>query len=462
MDIDFEKLSKDQMEALEKTLDLFEDSKRSTNDPVWFRKKRIDEVAFCESFLKTHPMKCIGGFLYDVDGRIDEAKIENEIFNMVKNYSNSSVARMVTKLLDALKIAAFSPELPIEESKIFFKNGTYFLEKQSFIEKKEFCLNRLPVLYNAEAPEPTHWKSFLKDLLYEEDIPALQEFMGYAFIPCNRAQAMLMIIGHGGEGKSRVALVLRALLGDNMNMCSIQKLATDRFARADQEGKLLMVDDDMKTDGLPDTGILKTLVTLEDKYDLERKGKQSVQGRLYVRIMALGNGTLTALYDKSDGFYRRQLVIHVKPKKKDRIDDRNLIDKLINESEGIAQWCLEGLHRLIENNYEFTVSDRMKQNLEEMKKTDNNIYDFLESDGYIQYESHTSASSKDLYFAYCRWCGDNLEKPLSEKTFSSQLKRDQDRLGIRYCKNLDIGGGKKARGYTGINVRINVALAANY
>lgn len=462
MDIDFEKLSKDQMEALEKTLDLFEDSKRSSNDPVWFRKKRIDEVAFCESFLKTHPMKCIGGFLYDVDGRIDEAKIENEIFNMVKNYSNSSVARMVTKLLDALKIAAFSPELPIEESKIFFKNGTYNLEKQSFIEKKEFCLNRLPVLYNAGAPEPTHWKSFLEDLLYEEDIPALQEFMGYAFIPCNRAQAMLMIIGHGGEGKSRVALVLRALLGDNMNMCSIQKLATDRFARADQEGKLLMVDDDMKTDGLPDTGILKTLVTLEDKYDLERKGKQSVQGRLYVRIMALGNGTLTALYDKSDGFYRRQLVIHVKPKKKDRIDDRNLIDKLTNESEGIAQWCLQGLHRLMENNYEFTVSDRMKQNLEEMKKTDNNIYDFLESDGYIQYESHTSASSKDLYFAYCRWCGDNLEKPLSEKTFSSQLKRDQDRLGIRYCKNLDIGGGKKARGYTGINVRINVALAANY
>lgn len=462
MDIDFEKLSKDQMEALEKTLDLFEDSKRSSNDPVWFRKKRIDEVAFCESFLKTHPMKCIGGFLYDVDGRIDEAKIENEIFNMVKNYSNSSVARMVTKLLDALKIAAFSPELPIEESKIFFKNGTYNLEKQSFIEKKEFCLNRLPVLYNAEAPEPTHWKSFLEDLLYEEDIPALQEFMGYAFIPCNRAQAMLMIIGHGGEGKSRVALVLRALLGDNMNMCSIQKLATDRFARADQEGKLLMVDDDMKTDGLPDTGILKTLVTLEDKYDLERKGKQSVQGRLYVRIMALGNGTLTALYDKSDGFYRRQLVIHVKPKKKDRIDDRNLIDKLTNESEGIAQWCLQGLHRLMENNYEFTVSDRMKQNLEEMKKTDNNIYDFLESDGYIQYESHTSASSKDLYFAYCRWCGDNLEKPLSEKTFSSQLKRDQERLGIRYCKNLDIGGGKKARGYTGINVRINVALAANY
>ena len=460
MEIDFAKLSEEQNQALQSMIDMFKEEPEG--EPSWLRNKRIDEVAFCESFLKKHPMKCVGGNLYDVDGRVDEAKIENEIYIMVKNYSSSNVARTVSKIIDALKIASFAQEMPIEENRIFFKNGTYDLKERSFTEKKEFCLNRLPVIYDANAPEPSHWKSFLEELLYEEDIPALQEFMGYAFIPCNRAQAMLLIIGHGGEGKSRIALVLRALLGDNMNMCSIQKLATDRFSRADQEGKLLMVDDDMKTDGLPDTGILKTLVTLEDKYDLERKGKQSVQGRLYVRIMALGNGTLTALYDKSDGFYRRQLVIHVKPKQKDRIDDRNLIDKLISEAQGIAQWCLQGLHRLIENHYEFTISNRMKQNLEEMKKTDNNIYDFLESDGYILFEEHTSASSKDLYSAYCRWCGDNLEKPLSEKTFSSQLKRDQERLGIRYCKNLDIGGGKKARGYTGVNVQISLAIAANY
>ena len=424
-------------------------------EPSWLRNKRIDEVAFCDSFLENHPMKCINGTLFDVDGKVDEEQLKNEIYTIVKNYASTNVARVVSKILDALKIAAYSPELPLYDDRIYFKNGTYYLRDRHFSEKKVFCVNRLPVAYNATAEKPLKWLQFIDELFYAEDIPAIQEFLGYCFIPSNRAQAMMLIIGHGGEGKSRIALVMRTLLGDNMNMCSIQKLATDRFSRADQEGKLLMIDDDMKTDALPDTGILKTLVTLEDKYDLERKGKQSVQGRLYVRFIALGNGNLTSLYDKSDGFYRRQLVINVKRKPEDRVDDRNLIDKLNAESEGILLWCLEGLHRLIKNNYEFSISDRMIQNVDEMKKEDNNIFDFYESRGYIAFEKDTKASSKHIYSAYCKWCDDNLEKPLAEKTFSTQLKRDSIVLGIKYNKNLDVGCGKKARGYEGINVLIN-------
>ena len=55
-----------------------------------------------------------------------------------------------------------------------------------------------------------------------------------------------------------------------MNTSSIQKLATDKFARADQEGKLLMLDDDMKMEALSETNVLKAIVTMEDKIDLER------------------------------------------------------------------------------------------------------------------------------------------------------------------------------------------------
>ena len=86
---------------------------------------------------------------------------------------------------------------------------------------------------------------------------------------------------------------------------SLQKVETNRFARADLEYKLLLVDDDMKTEALPQTNNIKTLVTLEDKIDIERKGQQSVQGTLYVRFACFGNGSLHALYDKSNGFSRR-------------------------------------------------------------------------------------------------------------------------------------------------------------
>lgn len=89
------------------------------------------------------------------------------------------------------------------------------------------------------------------------------------------AQKMLLLVGKGGEGKSRIGLVLRELFGDNMYTGSLQKVETNRFARADLEYKLLLVDDDMKTEALPQANNLKTLVTLEDKIDIERKGMQS-------------------------------------------------------------------------------------------------------------------------------------------------------------------------------------------
>ncbi len=90
--------------------------------------------------------------------------------------------------------------------------------------------------------------------------------------------------------------------------------------------------------------------------------------------------------------------------------------------------------------------------MEEIRKVDNNIIEFYESVGYIKFEKSCYASTKDLYQAYVKWCGDNVEKPLAEKTFTGQLRKDAERLGITYDKNLDIGGGKRARGYRGIFV----------
>lgn len=33
----------------------------------WFDGKHINEILFCQEFLKTHPMRCIGGTLFTVD-----------------------------------------------------------------------------------------------------------------------------------------------------------------------------------------------------------------------------------------------------------------------------------------------------------------------------------------------------------------------------------------------------------
>lgn len=67
--------------------------------------------------------------------------------------------------------------------------------------------------------------------------------MGYCFLPTTKGQKMLMLIGRGGEGKSRIGVVLRALLGSNMATGSIAKVESSRFARADLEHELVTLDD---------------------------------------------------------------------------------------------------------------------------------------------------------------------------------------------------------------------------
>ena len=70
---------------------------------------------------------------------------------------------------------------------------------------------------------------------------------------------------------------------------------------------LVMLDDDMKMEALTQTNNIKAIVTAELPMDLERKGQQSYQADMRVRFLALGNGRMQALHDRSYGFFRRQI-----------------------------------------------------------------------------------------------------------------------------------------------------------
>lgn len=431
-------------------LDVAKQFEFTNETPSWYDNKnnKIDEVEFCTWFISKHPLKYVGGIFYDIDGIISEEKLKKEIVDALKPYVKTNIVKRAKQILDALRYESMCEIIPKHTDRIHFKNGTYFING-GFVPEKEFCSNRLPVNYNSDAVPPTRWLRFLDELLYPEDIYTLQEFMGYILIPTTKAQAMLLLIGNGGEGKSRVGFVCRNLLGNNMTICSISTLANNRFSLADQEGMLLMIDDDMKMEALTDTGVIKAVVTMEDKMNLERKGKQSYQGYLNVRIMAFGNGSLSSLYDKSDGFYRRQITIRVKEKSQNRVDDRNLSAKLSEETEGIALWCLEGLKRLTANEFHFTISKRTLQNQAELRREEDSILDFFESEGYISFDESAIATTKELYEAYCLWGNDNLIKIRSESSFSKELRQRADKLGLKYLKNASVDN-KTARGYKGI------------
>lgn len=419
--------------------------------PDWYDGKRINEVLFCQQFLKKHPMKCVRGRLFTVDGLIeDEVQIGNLILEEISGCLTSGLSKVVANLLASIKLQAYSPPLPIETDRIHVANGTLFLDGR-FTEDKSYCNNRLSVAYLPDAPPPVRWLQFLSELLVPEDIPTLQEYMGYCLLPTTKGQKMLLMIGKGGEGKSRIGLVMRSMLGDNMNTTSIQKVENNRFSRADLENKLLMVDDDMDLSALPKTNYIKSIITSECKMDLERKGVQSYQSLLYVRFLCFGNGALTALHDQSDGFFRRQIVLTTRDRPADRVDDPFLAEKLAAEREGIFLWCLEGLHRLIAQNYRFTISPKAQENVETVRRGSNNVVEFLQSEGYIRFRADYEASSKSIYKAYKVWCEDNVRKPLSANRLSSELTQNAAVYNVEPTNNI-YSGGRRVRGFVGIEV----------
>ena len=124
----------------------------------------------------------------------------------------------------------------------------------------------------------------------------------------------------------------------------------------------------------------------------------------------------------------------------------------------IFLWCLEGLHRLIGNNYQFSISGKARENMETVKRSSNNVIEFLQSEGYIRFRADSEASSKAIYEAYTRWCDDNAQKPMSANRVSSELAQNERLYNVEATNNVHVGG-KRVRGFTDtMNVSTTAAM----
>ena len=412
----------------------------------------INEKSYCKYITNKLQIKTIKGRILTIDKELEENELENIVFNEISEYITQDLAPRTKKLLSAIKMFSFSQSFKVDSKIINFQNGTYNVSSRNFENKKYWCINRLNVNYNPTAPTPTKWLKYLNELLNNDDIITLQEFLGYCLIPTCKAQVMLFLIGSGGEGKSVIADILRDLMGDNnLNDDKIHELQNNRFKIANCENKLLNIDDDLNFKALSDTGLIKSVVAGAN-ISVEQKGKQAYKIKPYCRLLAFGNGTLTSLYDHSDGFYRRQVIINTKPKRQDRIDNPFLSDEIIeNELEGILLWCLEGLHRLIAHGFKIYVSQASKKAIEDIKSEAFNFVDYLQDSDEVQFNENYEESSIEIYASYCNWCYNNALKPLKNRSVLTYLKDHAEEYNIKPSNHI-IKSGKHARGFKGIRV----------
>ena len=162
--------------------------------PAWFDGKNINEPMFCHTFLLSHLLLFSGDAFFTPQGRMqDDTPLREQIYKELEPYAVSGVPRKIQNIIDLLKIMANAADFPPKEDRIHLANGTLFLDGRFDGNMDEIVRSRLPIAYCPDAPEPAHWLLYLKDLLYEEDIPTFQEYCGYCLLPTNKAQRMMII-----------------------------------------------------------------------------------------------------------------------------------------------------------------------------------------------------------------------------------------------------------------------------
>ena len=95
------------------------------------------------------------------------------------------------------------------------------------------------------------------------------------------------------------------------------------------------------------------------------------------------------------------------------------------------------------------LSGKARENMETVKRSSNNVIEFLQSEGYIRFKADSEASSKAIYEAYTRWCDDNAQKPMSANRVSSELAQNERLYNVEATNNVHVGG-KRVRGFMGI------------
>lgn len=412
---------------------------------------------FYESFKKIY---FVNGIFRDENGEISDMEVKSIIQEIIAPFIKVKLDSKVNNLLNVLKnFTQFTPAKPMWDV-INFENVSLKISANNITEiEKPFTFNKLKNIYYKPQDKCPMWVKYIEDLLNKEDIPLLQEYLGYCLIPTTKAQKSLFIIGDGGEGKSGITTVMQKIMGRSIISGELHEIEDNPFMVANLENKLLFVDDDMDMGSLETTGVFKKLVTMTDSFTVQRKGIQQYQITPYVRFLCLGNGMIRAKYDKSSGFFDRLMFIRVKPIKRrgSNEEDNMLYEKLALESSGIINWAIAGLQRLMRNNFRFSLSENSNKILEDLKEDCENIIKFFKDENAIFFDETYVSTFREINDAYIQWCEDNGFKPLTSRALAIYLKNNAEIFNIKEVRNIK-RGNKYMRGYTGISTIPNGAI----
>ena len=416
---------------------------------------QLNYKKFVDVFAAVNDCVYCNGVFYNPDGSISQQSIRRDIANSLGDAGwQGRIDTPTNSILTTLKDMYTVDELPVNDRVIPLANGDLHLSKGEWVFRlgeKKHAPYRLSVNYvPTEKPTPL-FNKWLNDVFAPEDIPTVQEIMGYCLIPTTAVGEAFIIVGDAEAGKSGLGTILMGILGGAAMTMETQDLVTKRFQVADVENKLLAYDDDLGSAALTETGLLKKLITADTPIRAERKYADPHQFKSYCKILASANFMLSSLYDDSDGFFRRLHPILVKPKQADRKRINKFYDMILEqEKEQIFKWALIGLRRVIDNGWKIHWSERSQNYMKANKSNAVHFEEFINETCEI--DPNSNVTTAELKKLYQKWCAENGIKEASSRRLENWMSDNAEKIGVGRSERI-VRNGKRLRGYLGLKIR---------
>ncbi|MST55659.1 hypothetical protein FYJ74_06380 [Pyramidobacter sp. SM-530-WT-4B] len=340
----------------------------------------------------------------------------------------------------------------VQNGLVYFMDGELY--KRSHTDEV-YTTRQVPVPIKEDCECPNFEYYLQSTFRNDEDlIKVVQEMCGYLLLDTCKAEKIFYLIGPGGNGKSVLLGVLEALLGHAQGTIglSLEEINTNKFARFKLIGKFANLSNESEASG-KDAVNLKVSRALASGNSVwvEDKGKPGFMAKLTAKQVYCMNEIMPVKNGTSQGNLRRALIIPFEqvfssnPAEGELAKDVNLLDKLLGELPAILRWALEGAMRLIENNFEFSHSDKV----EEYFKIYANAVDELQMKRFVEEKmirtTGKPTSTTEIYNAHRLWCEQNgIELPdkVSGNKYWDALKSALKSLGEKKIEKVGCNGNR--------------------
>lgn len=274
---------------------------------------------------------------------------------------------------------------------------------------------------NPKLPEIEGWniENWLNELASNEDdlITLLWQVISDSMNGNYTRKKSIWLYSEGNSGKGTFQTLIQNLVG-NENVATLKlPQFSDKFTLPMLEGKTVCIGDDVPAGVYIDDSSNFNSVVTGERIMVEQKQRPVYSTQFTLTIIQSTNG-LPRIHNKSEGTYRRLLIVEFKKQYTAENDNWKIKDEYIYRKDVLQYVLNKAIHMDFE---QFIIPDSSKELMEKYKVENDPVRDFKVS----VFDDFTSTRIPLylLYHYYIDFCEENRYKVMTSRNFYSTFEK---------------------------------------